>query len=123
MSDTITTNLEPTNSGKETKTFFNKYYTTEISYPANEIDAVVSFFTKRGFDKTPAISVATAILQQAKNESVPVFEVLDTLTGLDSVQISAVVAQVVNLNRPITSVVGLRSENQIKSLDYRNILL
>ena len=83
----------------------------------------MSFFTKRGFDTTAAISVATAILQQSKNENVPVFEVLDTLTGLDSVQISGVVAQVVNLNRPITSVVGSKSKNQIKSLDTRNILL
>ena len=69
MSEKITTNLEPSTTNRETKTFFNKYYTTEISYPANEIDAVVSFFTKRGFDTTAAISVATAILQQSKNEN------------------------------------------------------
>ena len=122
---TVKTNLEPgAPNAKETKTFFNKYYNVEISYPAAEIDAVVSFFTKRGFDITPAISVATVILQQAKLENVPVFEVLDTLKGLDEVQISAVVAEVVNLNRPKTSVVGTRNiNNEIKSLDNRNILL
>lgn len=120
---TVSTNLESTYPDKETKTFFNRYYTAEISYPANEIDAVVNFFTKRGFDVKPAVSVATVILQQAKLESVPVFEVLDTLKGLDEVQISAVVAEVVNLNRPITSTVGAKSNNQIQSLDTRNILL
>ena len=118
----MSTNLE-ISTNTETKTFFNKYYTTELSYPANEIDAVVNFFTKRGFDQKPAVSVSPAILQQAKLESVPVFEVLDTLKGLDEVQISAVVAEVVNLNRPKTSVVGAKNNNQIQSLDYRNILL
>lgn len=120
---TVNTNLEPRFPDKETKTFFNKYYTAEVTYPANEIDAVVNFFTKRGFDLKPAVSVATVILQQAKLENVPVFEVLDTLKGLTEVQISGVVAEVVNLNRPITSVVGSRSDNKIQSLDYRNILL
>jgi len=122
---TVNTNLE-TNKPvyTETKTFFNKYYTSELSYPASEIDAVISFFTKRGFDQKPAISVATVILQQAKLENVPVFQVLDTLKGLEDVQISAVVAEVVNLNRPITSVIGNRNiTNEIKSLDTRNILL
>tara|TARA_R110001632_G_scaffold6326_4_gene25948 strand:- start:1680 stop:2042 length:363 start_codon:yes stop_codon:yes gene_type:complete len=118
---TVNTNLELTNN-KETKTFFNQYYTVELSYPANEIDAVVNFFTKRGFEITPAVSVATVILQQAKLENVAVFEVLDTLKGLEEVQISAVVAEVVNLNRPKTSVVGTKSNNQIQSLDHRNIL-
>lgn len=119
---TVSTNLAPTAASNETKTFFNQYYTVELSYPANEIDAVVNFFTKRGFDVTPAVSVATVILQQAKAENVPVFEVLDTLKGLDDVQISAVVAEVVNLNRPKTSVIGAKNDNQIQSLDYRNIL-
>lgn len=119
---TVRTNLE-TNTTQDTKTFFNKYYTVSLSYPANEIDAVVNFFTKRGFDKTPAISVATVILQQAKLENVPVFEVLDTLKGLQEVELSAVVAEVVNLNRPKTSVVGAKSNNEIQSLDYRNILV
>lgn len=122
---TVRTNLETNQADfKETKTFFNRYYTAELSYPASEIDAVVSFFTKRGFDLKPAVSVATVILQQAKLENVAVFEVLDTLKGLEDVQISAVVAEVVNLNRPVTSVIGNRNiTNEIKSLDSRNILL
>lgn len=118
----MSTNLETQPKSTDTKTFFNQYYTVEISYPANEVDAVVSFFTRRGFEKQSAISVATALLQQAKFENVPVFEVLDTLKGLDEIQISKVVADVINANRPKTSAVGLTNSNKIQSLDSRNIL-
>jgi hypothetical protein len=118
----MSTNLQIDSKSKETKTFFNQYYNVELSYPSNEVDAVVTFFTRRGFTKTAATSVSTALLQQAKLENVPVFEVLDTLKGLDDVQISGVVAEVINANRPKTSAVGSTNNNKIQSLDNRNIL-
>ena len=51
-----------------------------------------------------------------------VFELLDTLKGLESVQISAVVAQVINYNRPSTSTIGFRRDNQDNLSEKRNIL-
>ena len=33
----------------DTKQFFDKFFINEISFPANEIDASVGFFLKRGF--------------------------------------------------------------------------
>ena len=112
----------PKTNDKNVTEFFDNYFTEKLSFPTNEVDAVIGFFQKRGFDESSSISTATILLNQAKLDNVKVFELLDTLKGLEEVQISAVVAEVVNLNRPKTSVVGTKSNNQIQSLDHRNIL-
>ena len=44
-------------SDKGVTKFFDTYFSKELSFPSNQVDAVVSFFTKRGFDKVSAISV------------------------------------------------------------------
>lgn len=36
-------------SANDTKQFFNKYFTESISYPSNQVDAVVGFFKKTWF--------------------------------------------------------------------------
>ena len=111
-------------SDKEVNQFFDKYYTKSISYPANEVDSVdsvVTFFEKRGFDKSAAINVATVLLQQAKIDKINVFRVIDTLKGLDEVQLSAVVAEVLNYNRAKTSTLGYRRTDSIDKTEKRNI--
>jgi len=108
-------------SDKEVNQFFDKYYTKSISYPANEVDSVVTFFEKRGFDKSAAINVATVLLQQAKIDEINVFRVIDTLKGLDEVQLSAVVAEVLNYNRAKTSTLGYRRTDSIDKTEKRNI--
>ena len=53
----MATNLpltQVTDSTIEVKEFFDKYYTTKISFPSNQIDAVVGFFVKHGFDQQSA---------------------------------------------------------------------
>lgn len=110
-------------SAAEVKEFYNKFYTTTISYPANQIDAVVGFFTKRGFDELAAVSVATAILQQAKIENVNVFKIVETLEGLSRVQLSDVVTQVLNSNRAKISTLGYRNSSTPSVEDVRNIII
>ena len=92
----MTNNIPVSNndSAEPVKTFFDKYFTEPVSLPAGEIDAVIGFFEKRKFDKTAAVSVATILLQQAKLDSVNVFELLDTLKGLTELQLSNVVTEI-----------------------------
>lgn len=108
-------------SDKEVKQFFDRYFTKTINYPSNEVDAVIAFFTKRGFDDTSAIAVATVLLQQAKIDNIKIFKILDTLKGLTEVQLSAVVAEVINYNRSKTSTVGYRRTDTVEKLERRNI--
>ena len=76
-------------SDQKVNKVFDQYFTSSQNFPSNEVDAVVGFFENRGFEKTAAVSTATTLLSQARLDNVNVFELLDTLKGLESVQISA----------------------------------
>ena len=108
-------------SAENVKIFFNAYGSKRQSFLTNEIDATVGFFVSRGFDQTAATAVGGIILESAKIEGVKVFELLDTLKGLDSVQLSAVVAEILNFNRPRTSTLGVKQEQISNPLITRNI--
>lgn len=108
-------------SATETKQFFDRYFVDSVSYPSNQVDAVVGFFKKRGFDDVAANSVAGVLLQQAKVDNVNVFKLLDTLKGLESRQLSSVIAQVLNANRSKVSTIGYRNTEKQTPLETRNI--
>lgn len=108
-------------SADKVKQFFDRYYTESISYPANEVDAVVGFFKKRGFDDAAAISVSVVLLQQAKLDNVKVFKLLDTLKGLTDIQISSIVAEILNYSRSKVSTLGYKTESTVDASDKRNI--
>jgi hypothetical protein len=109
MTVTSSLNISPVDSSSEVKEFFNKYFSESISYSATQVDSVVGFFLKRGFNESSATGVATVLLQQAKIDDVNVFTLLDTLKGLDEVQISSLVGEIVNFNRSKVSVIGIKT--------------
>lgn len=111
-----------TDSAKPVIDFFNAYGREPISLAANEIDSVVGYFEKRGFEKTAAITVASSIITQAKIDSVKVFKILDTLRGLTDVQLSALVTEILNYARPKTSTLGYKIETSAIELEARNII-
>jgi hypothetical protein len=113
----------PTDSSTEVKTFFDKFFVQQISFPSNQIDAVVGFFLKNGFDIESARSTGIVILNQAKEDNVNVFELLDTLKTLTDVQLSQVVAQVLNAYREKTSLLGYRVAPLVDDYESRNILV
>jgi DNA gyrase/topoisomerase IV subunit B len=114
-----------TNNGKllNTRQFYDKYFTKTISFPTDEIDAVVGFFLKREFDIDSARSTAIVLLTQARTDNVNVFTLLDTLKGLPEIQLSQLVAQVLNANRDKTSVLGYRIQPIADNYETRNILV
>jgi hypothetical protein len=107
----------------EVKEFFDKYYTTKVSFPSNQIDAVIGFFTKNGFDKQSARSTGIVLLNQARVDGVNVFELLDSLSALTQVQLSQVVAQILNSYREKTSLLGYRIAQTTDTYESRNILV
>lgn len=112
-----------TDSSDKVKRFFDRYFTKELSFPSNDIDAVVGFFEKRGFDKQSAVSTAVILLQQAKIDNVKIFKLIDTLRGLTDVQLSALVAEVLNYNRSATSTLGYRVPTVTETVEARNIVV
>ena len=103
--------------------FFDNYFNKKLSYPSNEVDAVIGFFKIRGFEESAAISTSSVLLQQAKIDGVKVFKLLDTLKGLEDVQLSAVVTEVLNYNRLPTSTLGYKVNTTANKTEKRNILL
>ena len=110
-------------SGKETKEFFDKYFNHKVSFPANEIDAVVAFFLDNGFDETSAASTSIVLLNQARLDNINVFELVDSLRKLSEVELSQVVAQILNCYREKTSLLGYRIAPLEDNFESRNILV
>ena len=112
-------------SSEDTLVYFNNYYSNDntVSYQQNEVDAVIGYFLKRGFDKVAAINTAGVLLEQSKRDSVPVFKLLDTLKGINDVQISNIVAQILNSNRRKTSSIGYKQSSENLLFDQRNIIV
>ena len=101
--------------------FFDKFFLHQITFPSNQIDAVVGFFLKRGFDDQSARSTGIVLLNQAKNDGVNVFQLIDSLKGLSEVQLSKVVGEILNLSRQKTSILGFKFINQDETVESRNI--
>ena len=80
-------------------------------------------FENRDFDKVSAQTIGTVLMQQAKLDDVNVFELLDTLKGLDTLQLSAVVTEVLNYNRSKVSTLGYRLNTSTDKLETRNVLV
>ena len=114
-------NIPKSDSSDKTRQFFQSYYDKKIEFTANEVDAVLQFFEKRGFDLSGSTSVSTIILEQAKRDGLKVFEVLDTLEGLDEVKLSALVTEILNVNREKISAVGYRVDESQAVYEARNI--
>jgi hypothetical protein len=123
MASNLPPQLPPTDSSIAVRQFFDKFFQQSVSFPANQIDAVVGFFTKQGFDTTSAESTAIVLLNQARQDGVDVFKLIDTLKQLNDVQLSQVVAQVLNAYREKTSVLGYRINTIVDTYETRNILI
>ena len=108
---------------KRVTAFFDKYFTGKLEFASNEVDAVIAFFEKRGFEKSAAISTGSILLQQAKLDGIKVFVLLDTLKGFDEAKLSAVVAEVLNYNRLNTSVLGFKNTTATNTLEKRNVVV
>jgi len=106
-----------------TTEFFNNFYNLEISYNPSEVDAVIGYFLKRGFEKVSAINTASVLLQQAKIDDLNVQQLLDTLKGVTDVQLSLIVAQILNFNRSKTSVLGFRDNVDQELFEQRNVVI
>lgn len=112
----------PIDSAEPTRQFFNRYFTESVSYPSNQVDAVVAFFRSRGFDELASNSVSAVLLQQTKIDNVNVFELLDTLQTFDKIRLSNLVTSILNANRSKVSMLGYKTTNSTLLIESRNII-
>ena len=80
------------------------------------------FFEKRGFSASSAESIALVILTQAKKDNFNPQKIIDSLSGLTSLEISGLVAEILNYNRFKTSSLGIYIAPTAADEIQRNIL-
>ena len=107
-------------SAAATKLYFENYGEAALEFPSNDVTAAVNFFQQAGFDLDAASTSAAVILRQAKIDSTPIFQILDTLKTLPGVSLGQIVAEILNNNRVPTSLLGFRTSDE-KPNQIRNI--
>lgn len=107
-------------SAARTKLFFDTYGDQPLEFSATEVDACTTFFLKNGFDESASLTISAVLLKQAKIENIPIFRILDTLKQSGGLQLSALVAEILNNNRTIYSTLGYRQPMSATSIS-RNI--
>ncbi len=112
---------ESDNLKKTIDSLLTTTYVEPFEFNANDYDATVGFFIKKGFDRKPAEETAYIILQQAKIDSVPVMEILDTLGRAEPARLSELITIILNSNRYKSSRLGVRRDKENKDIVSRNI--
>lgn len=118
---------KPTNLGVKSKDpqsvidFLAGFNGDRVSFSSSEYDAVKGFFENKGFDKDASDSMAYIILRQSKVDNVPVFQILDTFSTSNILEINEIIAEIINLNRFKTSVLGFKSNREGLNIVQRNI--
>jgi len=119
------TNLPPietgTDSAAKTKLFFDEYGQSPLEFSANDVESAIGFFMANGFDRDAAEITSAVVLRQAKLENIAVFQLIDQLKTLDGVKLSAMVAEILNNNRPSSSALGYKAANSDDQFKIRNI--
>lgn len=124
MSNVPVINLPPVekiDSAAGTKLFFDSYGQQPLEFSANEVNATIGFFLDKGFEDDAAKVTAATLLRQAKIDGVKIFEILDEFRELDGLELSSVIAQILNRYRLNTSTLGYRSVTVAKPNQTRNI--
>lgn len=122
MNPTNLPTQQPTDSSDEVKSFFDKYFTHQISFPSNQIDAVLGFFLKAGFEEQAAKSTSIVLLNQARIDGVNPLQLIDTLKTLNGAQLSSVVTEILNAYREKTSSLGYKILEIEETFESRNIV-
>lgn len=84
--------------------------------------AIKSFFTSRDFGEVSAETITLIIIRQSKKDSYNPMQILDTLRGLNSVELSGLVSEILNYNRFKSSSLGYAQKFITNSEVARNII-
>lgn len=112
----------PNDSAAGTKLYFDQYGDVPLEFPGADVDAVIGFFTGKGFGEQAAQTTGMVLLKQAKIDSMPVFKLLDTLKNFERIQLSALVGEILNNNRSNSSTLGFKVVSVDKYNQTRNIV-
>ena len=111
-----------TDSSAATLKVFDAYTTAPLNVDAATFDAMTAFFTTRGFGSDAAKSTAYVIIKQATIDGYNPFDLVATLKGLNDVELSDLITEILNYNRYKTSSIGTASPFTANGEVARNIV-
>jgi len=115
-------NTKTANSSDQTVEVFNNYGTASIIINNSDLMALAGFFENKGFEVSAAENTAIIILTQAAKDGYSPMQIMDSLKGLGDVEISGLVAEILNYNRIKSSLLGV-SQSIIPSEEVlRNVI-
>lgn len=109
-------------SFQKTINVFENYTQKPITIDASTLDSMIAFFSSRGFLEDAAESTALVIIRQANKDKINPYDLLDTLKGLNDVQLSDLVTELLNYNRYKSSSLGYASPFVTNNEIARNIV-
>ena len=107
---------------KTIKSLQRDQYIENFEFNQGDIDTSIGFFVKKGFDRKASEDISYIILKQAVIDGVHSQSILDSLSKSSAVELSQLLALVINSNRYKTSRLGLRDQKISNSLVSRNII-
>ena len=102
--------------------YFNEYGQEGLEFKAEDVDATLGFLKGKGFGEQAPIVTGIVLLKQAKQDNVPVYELLSSLEGLESLQLSSIVGNILNESRFPTSALGFRVSKVLNEEQQRVII-
>ena len=123
----ISTNLpiEPiqnVDNTKKTLRIFGDYFDNQVTINSSEFDAVKAFFKGKDYTDESADTIAYVICRQSKIDNVSAMKILDQLDDSDPQELTDIVAEILNLYRFKSSLIGRKEDNPTPSIVSRNIL-
>ena len=115
-------NIPVSTSQNQTVQAFDSYMEAPVEINSSVLAAMKGYFTNRDFGEVAAESIAVTIIRQAKQDGYNPMQILDTLKGLDNVQLSGLVSEILNYNRFKSSSLGYAQDSQPNPEILRNII-
>ena len=111
-----------TDSADSSRAGLSNFYGSELPMNASALDAMKGFFESRGFSSESADGIAYIMFYQADIDGYNPFDVLDNLKGLNSIELTLLVTEILNFNRFKTSFLGLTATYSTQPEVQREIL-
>jgi len=114
--------IQSVDNTKKTLRIFGDYFDNQVQIHSEEYDAVIGFFKSKDYADESAETLSYVICRQAKIDNISAMVILDQLKNTNPQELSDIVAEILNLYRFKSSLIGKKQDNPTQDIVSRNIL-
>lgn len=100
------TNLPDITTKNKTVQEFEGFQNIKSSTDPSVYSTMIGFFTSRGFDVVASELITEVVMTQAKTDGYSPMQILDSMKSLNDVELSGIMAEILNFNRYKSSSLG-----------------